>query len=215
MTHTGFITRAAIVTGAAAMLAGLAPLASASAAPVPPKPSPSCKVPVFSVAPLKAKPGSKVTVSGLNFSGCPAQGNTTKPTPVLTVKIGVESASKMGAVLATTQTTATGTFSVTVTVPALASNGVPKLELVAAATDPATKLTYAGVAILAYDVASAAPTSTAPGGGVPTAVPAGSGGHAAVTTAAAREEQYGALGAGVLLLGLGGAGIRSRRTRRH
>ena len=61
---------------------------------------------MFSVKPLTAAPGSKVTVSGVNFSGCPAQGSKAKP--VLTVKVGVETASKVGRLLATTTTTPSG-----------------------------------------------------------------------------------------------------------
>lgn len=36
-------------------------------------------------------PGTQVTVSGVNFSGCSAQGNPAKPTAILTVKVGVAS----------------------------------------------------------------------------------------------------------------------------
>lgn len=222
MTERRVRSRACVVAGGVAVLAGLVPLAaagSAGAAGVP-KPSASCKVPVFSVSPLKAKPGTKVTVSGVNFSGCTAQGSTAKPTPVLTVKIGVQTASKMGAVLATTKTTAAGKFSVTVTVPALTTGGIAKLALAAEATDPSTKLSYAGVAVLAYDVAtptatgsapvSAAPTSP-PGGGVPTAVPAGNGGQAAAAGAGTRDAQFALGGAGALLAAAGAVGVSRRR----
>jgi hypothetical protein len=194
------LPRVLLLAGGAALLTGLAPLASADAATVP-KPSASCKVPVFSVSPLTAKPGTKVTVSGVNFSGCSAQGSTAKPTPVLTVQVGVESASKTGAVLATTKTSATGSFSVQVTVPALSTAGVAKLELAAAAKDPATGLAYAGIAVLAYDTS---------GGGTPTQVPAGTGGQAASTSSSTRDAEFGLLGAGLLVAGLGGLAMARR-----
>jgi hypothetical protein len=198
------LRRALLVAGAAATLTGLVPLANAGAATVP-KPSASCKVPVFSVSPLSAKPGTKVTVSGVNFSGCTAQGSTAKPTAVLTVQVGVQTASQMGAVLATTKTSATGSFSVQVTVPALTTAGVAKLELAAAAKDPATGLAYAGIAVLAYDTS---------GGGTPTDVPAGTGGQAASTSRTTREGEIGLLGAGVLVAGLGGVGLARREKRK-
>lgn len=221
MKERRFRSRACVVTGGVAVLAGLVPLAAAgSAAAGMPKPSASCKVPVFSVSPLKAKPGTRVTVSGVNFSGCAAQGSIAKPTPVLTVKIGVQTASKMGAVLATTKTTAAGKFSVTVTVPALTTGGIAKLALAAAATDPSTKLTYAGVAVLAYDIATppatgsapvAAATTSPPGGGVPTAVPAGNGGQAATVGSGHRDAQFALGGVGALLAAAGAAGVSRRR----
>ena len=208
------LVSSALLAGGALALVAAAPVA-ASAAPVA-KPSPSCKVPVFSVSPLKASPGSKVTVSGVNFSGCKAQGSSATPTPVLTVKVGVETASKMGALLATTKTTATGTFSVQVTVPPLSSGGVAKLELAAAATDAATGLTYTGVAVLAYDVASPTPSaSPTSGGGIPTAVPAGSGGRAASTSTSSRQEQVALGGVGVLMIAAGGTAVTRRRIGRH
>jgi hypothetical protein len=197
---------AGVVGGGVLALVAVLPVA-ANATTVP-KPSASCKTPVFSVSPMKASPGTKVTVSGVNFSGCTAQGNKAKPTPVLTVRVGVESASKMGKLLATTRTSASGSFKVQVTVPSLSAAGVPKLGLAAAAKDPATGLTYAGVAVLAYSTPGA---TSAPGGGVPTAVPAGSGGLAASTSNSTRLAQDGLAAAGVALLVAGGIGFGSRR----
>jgi len=205
---------AGVVVGGVLALVGVLPVA-ANAATTVPKPSASCKTPVFSVSPLRASPGSKVTVSGVNFSGCAAQGNTAKPTPVLTVQVGVEAASKMGKLLATTKTSASGSFSVQVTVPALSAAGVPKLELAAAAKDPVTGLTYVGVAVLAYSTPSATPTPTAPGGGVPTAVPAGSGGLAGSTSDNTRLAQEGLAAGGIALLVAGGVGFGRRRATRR
>jgi len=204
---------AGVVGGGVLALVGVLPVA-ANAATTAPKPSASCKVPVFSVSPLRASPGTKVTVSGVNFSGCAAQGNKAKPTPVLTVQVGVQSASKMGKLLATTKTSASGSFSVQVTVPALSAAGVPKLELAAAAKDPATGLVYAGVAVLAYSTPSATPTPSATGGsggGVPTAVPAGSGGLAASTSSSTRLAHDGLAAGGLALLVVGGIGFGRRR----
>ncbi len=180
---------------------------------------------MLSVTPLTVTPGSKVMVSGVNFSGCPAQGSKAKPTPVLTVKIAVVDAAKTGKVLATTTTSRTGVFSVSVTVPALPSGGVPKLALVAQAKDPATGLDYVGLAVLAYKsvaktpapvaapVKHITPVTPAPsgGGGVPTAVPAGSGGLAAATSPATRDAELVLGGAGLVLLAAGGVGLGRRR----
>jgi len=108
-----------------------------------------------------------------------------------------------------------------VTVPALASGGVPKLALIAASTDAATGLSYAGVAVLAYSTpaATSTPTPTAPasGGGVPTAVPAGTGGQAATVSADTRAEQTGLAVVGVALVAAGGIGFGRRRAsvRKH
>jgi hypothetical protein len=52
-------------------------------------------------------------------------------------------------------------------------------------------------------------------GGVPTAVPAGSGGHAAVTTSATRASQLLLAGVGVLLLVGGAAGVVHQRQSAH
>src|SRR4051812_26937632 len=69
----------------------------------PPKPSASCKIPSLNAIPDTVSPGTVVTVSGQNFSGCPAEGNPASPTAVLEVKIGIATDQKMGQVLATTQ----------------------------------------------------------------------------------------------------------------
>ncbi len=218
------VVGAVLAGGGALALVGLMP-AAASAAAAPPKPSASCKVPVLSVTPLTVTPGSKVMVSGVNFSGCPAQGSKAKPTPVLTVKIAVVSAAKTGKVLATTTTSRTGVFSVRVTVPALPSGGVPKLALVAQSRDAATGLDYVGLAVLAYKSVAKTPapvaapvkhiTPVAPapsgGGGVPTAVPAGSGGLAAATSPVTRDAELALGGAGLVLLAAGGVGLGRRR----
>jgi len=219
------VVTASVLGSGVLALSGLIPsAASAATAPKPPpKPSASCKVPVLSVAPLQAAPGTKVMVSGVNFSGCPAQGNPAKPTPILQVQVGVGTAAKMGKLLATTNTTPAGAFSVEVTVPALATGGVPKLALLAASTDAATGLSYAGVAVLAYSTpaatSTATPTPTAPasGGGVPTAVPAGTGGQAATVSADTRAEQTGLAVVGVALVAAGGIGFGRRRAsvRKH
>ena len=175
---------------------------------------------MFSVKPLTAAPGSKVTVSGVNFSGCPAQGSKAKPTPVLTVKVGVETASKVSRLLATTTTTRSGTFTVTVTVPPLPNGGVPKLALVAQARDAATGLDYIGLAVLAYKTAArpapstghtAPPAASSAGGGVPTTVPAGSGGLAGSTSPTTRDAQLALGGTGLLLVAAGGVAAGRRR----
>ena len=198
--------------------------ASASAAPVV-KPSASCKVPIMSVSRTTAIPGTTVRVSGVNFSGCSAQGNSAKPTAILTVKVGVVTAAKVTEVLATTRTTARGTFSVEITVPKVSAGGKSKIALAAASTDPATKLSYIGAAAIAYAAApiaaisSPAPTPTAPtsssSGDVPTAVPAGSGGFGAPTGGGQIGTEIIVGGAGAALIALGGVGLARRRSRQH
>ena len=214
---------------AAAALVGLAGITSASAvAPV--KPSANCKVPIFSVSQTTAMPGTKITVSGKNFSGCAAQGNPAKPTAILTVKVGVVTAAKVQEVLATTKTDATGSFSVQITIPSVSAGGEPKIALAAVAEDPVTTLTYSGVASVTYtkpaaptSTSSVAPTSAtstaAPTSSssvdVPTAVPAGTGGFGAPTTSAQLDTELGLGAAGVALVALGGYGLTRRRVRQH
>ena len=223
------------IAGAAAAFA-LTSVSEASAAPVL-KPSPSCKVPVLSVSRTTAEPGTRVTVSGVNFSGCSAQGSTAKPTPVLTVQVGVVTAAKVTEVLATTKTTASGAFSVQITVPKVSAGGKPKIALAAVAEDPATKLSYEGVAAITYavaptttpsspassspaapssatDTSPAAPSSTS-SVDVPTAVPAGSGGFGAPTSPVEVGAEITLAAAGIALIALGGVGLARRRSRQH
>ncbi len=224
------LLQALAVTGAAVTVTMFS-LTSASAAPVI-KPSPSCKVPVMSVSQTSAMPGTKVTVSGVNFSGCSAQGNPAKATAVLTVKVGVVTATKASELLATTTTTKTGSFSVQITVPKVPAGGATKIALAAEATDPVTKLSYIGAAAITYSVpttpptttasptsattsSSAEPTMTSSTVELPTAVPAGSGGFGAPTSAAQLAAEIGLGGAGVALLAVGGIGLGRRRGRQH
>lgn len=214
----------------------LAGITGASAA-APAKPTADCKVPVFSVSQTTAMPGTEVTVSGKNFSGCSAQGNPAKPTAVLTVKVGVITAAKVQKVLATTKTDASGSFSVKITVPSVPAGGEPKIALAAAAQDPATTLTYEGVATIEYSkpaptsspaapttAASSTPATSTPEPSsasstssvdVPTAVPAGTGGFGAPTSSAQIGTEIGLGAAGIALVALGGYGATRRRVRQH
>jgi len=222
---SSLVVRSIAVTGAAVAVTMLGTI-SASAAPAVPKPSASCKVPVFSVSATKAMPGSKITVSGKNFSGCAAQGNSAKPTAVLPVKVGVLTAAKVKDVLATTKTSADGSFSVEVTIPSVSAGGQPKIALAAESIDPVTKLTYAGLATVVYST-PAAPTTAAPTTAqsattlaptatstqdIPTAVPAGSGGLSAPNTPARTGLEIGLVGGGTLLLAAGGITLIRRRS---
>jgi len=222
---SSLVVRSIAVTGAAVAVTMLGAI-SASAAPAVPKPSASCKVPVFSVSATKAMPGSKITVSGKNFSGCAAQGNSAKPTAVLPVKVGVLTAAKVKDVLATTKTSADGSFSVEVTIPSVSAGGQPKIALAAESIDPVTKLTYAGLATVVYST-PAAPTTAAPTTAqsattlaptatstqdIPTAVPAGSGGLSAPNTPARTGLEIGLVGGGTLLLAAGGITLIRRRS---
>ena len=222
---SSLVVRSIAVIGAAVAVTMLGTI-SASAAPAVPKPSASCKVPVFSVSATKAMPGSKITVSGKNFSGCAAQGNSAKPTAVLPVKVGVLTAAKVKDVLATTKTSADGSFSVEVTIPSVSAGGQPKIALAAESIDPVTKLTYAGLATVVYST-PAAPTTAAPTTAqsattlaptatstqdIPTAVPAGSGGLSAPNTPARTGLEIGLVGGGTLLLAAGGITLIRRRS---
>jgi hypothetical protein len=217
-----------VIAGAAVTFT-LMSFASATAGPVV-KPSPTCKVPVLSVSRTTAVPGTTVRVSGINFSGCTAQGSSAKPTPVLTVKVGVVTAAKVTEVLATTKTTARGTFSVEITVPKVSAGGQSKIALAASSTDPATKLSYIGATPIAYAAApttttssaSPAPTSTANAApsssssvDVPTAVPAGSGGFGAPTGGAEIGTEVAIAGVGAALIAFSGVGLARRRSRQH
>jgi hypothetical protein len=57
--------------------------------------------------------------------------------------------------------------------------------------------------------------TTPPGGGIPTAVPAGSGGQAGTTSQATTEAEILAAAAGLALVVFGGYGASRRRSRRH
>lgn len=134
-------------------------------------------------------------------------------------------AAKVSDVLATTSTTAAGSFSVTVTIPDVPAGGKDKIILAAEAVDPGIKLDYFGTAVIAYMTAPA-PTSTQPTSShpssnnsstvdTPTAVPAGSGGFAALTSSSTTAVEIGALGAGALLIGSGAVVLVRRRPREH
>ena len=190
--------------------------ATVSAAPAAPKPATSCKLPVFAVSPTTTKPGTKITVLGQNFSGCSAQGNPAKPTAVLTVKIGVVTAAKVTDLVATTKTSATGSFSVQITVPKVSAGGQPEIILAAESVDPVTKLAYTGFRTISYTNPTSTPAPTSTSVDVPTAVPAGSGGFGAPTSSSqiGTELGLGAAGAALVALG-GGLGLARRRVRQH
>ncbi len=95
------LLRAVAIAGASAVVCLVGVTSASAAAPAVPKPTATCKVPVLSVSQTTAKPGTKITVSGQNFSGCSAQGNPAKPTGVLTVQVGIFTAAKVKDVLAT------------------------------------------------------------------------------------------------------------------
>jgi len=155
------LLRAVAIAGASAVVCLVGVTSAAAAAPAVPKPTASCKVPVLSVSQTTAKPGTKITVSGQNFSGCSAQGNPAKPTGVLTVQVGIFTAAKVKDVLATTKTSATGSFSVQITVPKVSAGGKPQIAVAAQSTDPVTKLSYTGFRSINY-TNSTAPSTTTP-----------------------------------------------------
>jgi LPXTG-motif cell wall-anchored protein len=202
MGRTHVMRRGIAVLGIAA--GSLLLTAPAALAVDPPKPSASCKIPSLSAIPETVTPGSVVTVSGQNFSGCPAEGDPTPPTAVLQVKIGIATDQKMGQILATTQTAADGSFSTSVTIPAVASAG-DKIALAAGTQDVATGLAYAAVVPLLYSGGTT----------VPTGVPAGTGGLLASESDTESNLLTVVGGAGLVLAGAGVAGLRRRRVSSH
>lgn len=196
------IRRGIAVLGiAAGSLLLTAPASMAAAAPTP---LPTCQVPVLTAIPDTVSPGTVVTVSGQNFSGCGAVDDPTPPTAVLEVQVGIATDQDMGQVLATTQTAADGSFTVSVTIPAVASAG-DTIALAAASEDAATGLAYAAVLPLQYSGGSA----------VPTAVPAGTGGFAATEESTTGNLLTVAGGVGLVLAGAGIAGMRRRKVGSH
>ena len=154
MGKSHLVLRSLLVTGAAIAVTTLGSL-SASAATAPTlSASPVCKVPAMTLSSTTAAPGIKITVSGKNFSGCTAAGSTAKATPVLTVKVGVLTAAKVQALLATTKTSSDGSFSVQITVPKVSAGGEPKIAVAAISEDPATKLVYHATQIITYKTAT-------------------------------------------------------------
>jgi LPXTG-motif cell wall-anchored protein len=143
-------------------------------------------------------------LSGQNFSGCPAEGDPTPPTAVLQVKIGIATDQKMGQILATTPTAADGSFSTSVTIPAVASAG-DKIALAAGTQDTATGLAYAAVVPLIYSAGAA----------VPTGVPAGTGGLLDAENSTQSNLLTVAGGAGLVLAGTGVVGLRRRKVNSH
>lgn len=156
------LLRAVAAAGASAVVCLVGVTSASAAAPAVPKPTASCKVPVLSVSQTTAKPGTKITVSGQNFSGCSAQSNPAKPTGVLTVQVGIFTAAKVKDVLATTKTSATGSFSVQITVPKVSAGGKPQIAVAAQSTDPVTKLSYTGFRSINYTNSTAPSTTAAP-----------------------------------------------------
>ena len=233
MGKSQLVLRSLLVTGAAIAVTTLGSM-SASAATTPTlSASPACKVPAMTLSSTTAAPGTKITVSGKNFSGCTVAGSTAKATPVLTVKVGVLTAAKVQDLLATTKTQ-DGSFSVQITVPKVSAGGEPKIAVAAVSEDPATKLVYHATQTITYKTAtttSAAPTPTASSPAptsasastaassssqdVPTAVPAGSGGMGGTTGTTQIAVELGLGAAGVALLGAGGISVARRRARQH
>ncbi len=191
------VKRALGVLGVAA--AALLTVSPSAMAADPPKPAASCKIPSLTAVPDSVSPGTSVTVTGQNFSGCPAEGNPAAPTPVVQVKVGIGTDQNMSQVLATTQTAADGSFSVSLTIPSVASAG-NKIVLAAGSKDDVTQLVYAAVVPLGYTG----------GGAAPTGVPAGTGGTAATADSSDDSALTVAGGVGVLLLGAGAIGARRR-----
>jgi len=201
---------------AATLLTAAPALAAAT-----PTPSPTCKIPSLTVTPAAGPTGTRVTLTGTHFSGCPAKNSPAKPTPVNPVAIGlVFKASPSTAAakqLGTTSTTPAGSFTITVTIPAGEHPGLA--ELVAVAQDKATGLGYR--AARPFTITSSAGTTGGTGTGtgtgvvrVPTSVPAGSGGMAASSNSSVPSGEIALLAvAGAAGIGLTAAGSRALRRR--
>ena len=195
------LRRGAAVIGfaAAALLIG-APAASAAE----PVPSPSCELPSLTAVPSSVSPGTSVVITGQHFSGCPAVDNPAAPSESLEVTVGIATDQEMGTVLGTAQTAADGSFTLTVPIPDVASDG-DVIALAAASEDPVTGLAYAAVIPLTYSG----------GTSVPTAVPAGSGGFGASDDESGSSAMTIAGGVGLALATAGVVGLRRRRVSVH
>ena len=184
-----------------------------SAAPGPAVADAACSKPTLTVSPTTARAGQTVTVVGQHFSGCHAATGKAVPTVNLPVSIGVTGADSVSHALAKARTSANGSFTVRLALPARTA-GSTSLTLAAASTDVKTTLAYAGTGTIAYRTTAKSPR---PGGGMPTGVPAGTGGQAASTsTSTSTSDTQLSLLAGGLLLAAGGTimlGTRRRRTR--
>jgi len=206
--------------GTATLLAAAAPALAAAT----PTPSPTCKIPSLTVTPAAGPTGTRVTLTGAHFSGCPAKNSTAKPSPVNPVAIGLvfktSPATAAAKQLGTTSTTPTGSFTITVTIPAGEPTGLA--ELAAVAQDKATGLGYR--AAQPFTITSSAGTTGGTGtstgtgtgtgtGRVPTSVPAGSGGMAAASSSSSSGEIALLAVAGAAGIGLTAAGGRALRRR--
>ncbi|MBM9466847.1 hypothetical protein [Nakamurella leprariae] len=195
------LSRATVVAAGAALALTVGG-GVATAAPTP-TPSPDCKVPNLTANVTSVSPGTSVTLNGQNFSGCAALDNPATPSPQNEFAVGIGTADQDGIVLATGTTAADGTFSVTVTIPAVPAEDVKEgtIVLAAVSADPVTTLNYTFALPVAYSSGAAA---------APTAVPAGSGGAAGTDSG----EQVALLAAGAAGLGLLAAGAVSLSRRR-
>ncbi|WP_375484068.1 hypothetical protein [uncultured Jatrophihabitans sp.] len=199
-TPTSATSAPAIPTSAASSIA-TAPSSTA----VPAVAVASCTKPTLTVSPATARGGQTVTVTGRHFSGCRATTGNATPTATLPVNIGVVGSTTVGNALARARTSAGGSFTVRFAFPAAA--GRTSVTLAAASRDTRTTLAYAGARSVSYRM-----NGTGPGGDMPTAVPAGNGGHAAATADTTVDTQLGLL-VGGLLLAVGGTTVLATRRR--
>jgi len=182
-----------------------------------PQPSPTCKIPSVTFTPAAGPAGTRVTLSGSNFSGCPAKNGTAKPTPVLPVEVGLvfkaSSTTAAAKQLGSTATTAGGSFTLTVSIPAGEQAGLA--ELVAVSQDKATGLAYRAARPFTITASSTGPgTGTVAGTGTaPTSVPAGTGGMATTGSGTPISDIALLAVAGAAGLGLTAAGGRALRRR--
>jgi len=184
-----------------------------------PQPSPTCKIPSVTFTPAAGPAGTRVTLSGSNFSGCPAKNGTAKPTPVLPVEVGLvfkaSSTTAAAKQLGSTATTAGGSFTLTVSIPAGEQAGLA--ELVAVSQDKATGLAYRAArpfTITASSTGTGTGTGTGAGTGTaPTSVPAGTGGMATTGSGTPTSDIALLAVAGAAGLGLTAAGGRALRRR--
>ncbi|WP_375490475.1 hypothetical protein [uncultured Jatrophihabitans sp.] len=165
----------------------------------------ACRKPTLQVMPAAVHAGQTVTVIGRHFSGCHATTGNATPAVSLPVQVGVKGSTALATALAKARTSSSGYFKVRFAIPVGMTGQARSLTLGAATRDASTTLAYAGATTVAYSNSNASA-----GGGMPTGVPAGTGGQAAPTSAADRDGLLGLL-AGGLLLAAGGTTVLTRR----
>ena len=156
-----------------------------------------------------------MTVIGRHFSGCHATTGHATPAVHLPVQVGLAAVSTVSRALAKATTNASGYFKIFLTIPSNAVRG-KTVTLAAASKDSKTTLAYAGTSHAIYTARTGSgSTDSGAGGGMPTGVPAGTGGLAATISSTDVDVELGLLAGGLLLVAGGGTVLARRRRTSH